>query len=167
MGMMNNTNTRVPPPGVPNIDNLSEREIQKKILEEINNLKKNNSGLYPGQSAPVSMIPNNNELNQEINRLKNEINRLTEENRSLKTTINDTALSDIQSTADLNNPKAMRIKISFLEKTIEQLEKERSELNMRCTMAEEQLKNFQEMFNSTTQGYQKKILEDATRREVY
>ena len=29
--------SRVPPPGVPNIDNLSEREIQKKILEEINN----------------------------------------------------------------------------------------------------------------------------------
>ena len=166
IGMMNNTNTRVPPPGLPNIDNLSDREIQKKILEEINNLKKNNSGLYPGQSAPVGMIPNNNELNQEINRLKNEINRLTEENRSLKTTINDTALSDIQSTADLNNPKAMRIKISFLEKTIEQLEKERSELNMRCTMAEEQLKNFQEMFNSTTQGYQKKILELNKRLEA-
>ena len=163
---MKGTNTRVPPPGIPNIDNLSEREIQKKILEEINNLKKNNSGLYPGQSAPVSMIPNNNELNQEIIRLKGEINRLTEENRSLKTTINDTALSDIQTTADLNNPKAMRIKISFLEKTIEQLEKERSELNMRCTMAEEQLKNFQEMFNSTTQGYQKKILELNKRLEA-
>ena len=167
VGIMNNTNTKVPPLGVPNIDNLSEREIQKKILEEINNLKKNNSGLYPGQNAaPMGMIPNNTELNQEIMRLKNEINRLTEENRSLKTTINDTALSDIQSTADLNNPKAMRIKISFLEKTIEQLEKERSELNMRCTMAEEQLKNFQEMFNSTTQGYQKKILELNKRLEA-
>jgi len=163
---MTSTNTRIPPPGVPNIDNLSEREIQKKILEEINNLKKNNSGLYPGQSPPVSVIPSNNELNQEISRLKGEINRLTEENRSLKTSINDTALSDIQTTADMNNPKAMRIKINFLEKTIEQLEKERSELNMRCTMAEEQLKNFQEMFNSTTQGYQKKILELNKRLEA-
>ena len=56
----------------------------------------------------MGMIPNNTELNQEIMRLKNEINLLTEENKSLKTTINDTALSDIQSTADLNNPKAMR-----------------------------------------------------------
>ena len=158
--------TRVPPMGVPNIDNLSEREIQKKILEEINNLKKNNNGQFPGQISPSSMLPNNNELNQEINRLKNEINRLTEENRQLKTTINDTALSDIQSTADLNNPKAMKMKINFLEKTIEQLEKERSELNMRCTMAEEQLKNFQEMFNSTTQGYQKKILELNKRLEA-
>ena len=169
VGMMNSTlkgTTRVPPPGVPNIDNLSEREIQKKILEEINNLKKNNNGLFPGQQPPTSLIPNNNELNQEISRLKDEINRLTEENRSLKTTINDTALSDIQSTADLNNPKAMKIKINFLEKTIEQLEKERSELNMRCTMAEEQLKSFQEMFNSTTQGYQKKILELNKRLEA-
>ena len=49
------------------------------------------------------------------------------------------------------------MKINFLEKSIEQIEKERSELNLRCTMAEEQLKNFQEMFNTTTQGYQKKI----------
>lgn len=170
IGMMTSTmkgTSRVPPPGVPNIDNLSEREIQKKILEEINNLKKNNNGQFPGQtSSPLNMLPNNNELNQEISRLKNEINRLTEENRKLKTTINDTALSDIQSTADLNNPKAMKMKINFLEKTIEQLEKERSELNMRCTMAEEQLKNFQEMFNSTTQGYQKKILELNKRLEA-
>ena len=159
--------SRVPPMGVPNIDNLSEREIQKKILEEINNLKKNNNGQFPGQTpSPSSMLPNTTELNQEISRLKNEINRLTEENRQLKTTINDTALSDIQSTADLNNPKAMKMKINFLEKTIEQLEKERSELNMRCTMAEEQLKNFQEMFNSTTQGYQKKILELNKRLEA-
>ena len=169
MGMMTSTmkgTSRAPPPGVPNIDNLSEKEIQKKILEEINNLKKNNNGQFPGQTSPTSMLPNNNELNQEISRLKGEINRLSEENKQLKTTINDTALSDIQSTADLNNPKAMKMKINFLEKTIEQLEKERSELNMRCTMAEEQLKNFQEMFNSTTQGYQKKILELNKRLEA-
>lgn len=164
-GAMKST-TRVPPPGLPNIDNLSEKEIQKKILEEINNLKKNNSGQFPNQNAPMNMMPNNNELNQEITRLKNEINRLDEENKRLKMTINDNTLKDIESTADLNNPKAMKMKIQFLEKTIEELEKERSELNMRCTMAEEQLKNFQEMFNSTTQGYQKKILELNKRLEA-
>ena len=38
VGNMTSTNNRVPPLDVPNIDNLSEREIQKKILEEINNL---------------------------------------------------------------------------------------------------------------------------------
>ena len=164
-GTLKNT-SRVPPPGLPNIDNLSEKEIQKKILEEINNLKKNNNGQFNNQNSQINMMPNNNELNQEIARLKNEINRLDEENKKLKMTINDNTLKDIESTADLNNPKAMKMKISFLEKTIEELEKERSELNMRCTMAEEQLKNFQEMFNSTTQGYQKKILELNKRLEA-
>ena len=111
---------------------------------------------FQGQTSPTSMLLNNNELNQEISRLKGEINRLSEENRQLKTTINDTALSDTQSTDDLNNPKAMKMKINFLEKTIEQLEKERSELNMRCTMSEEQLKNFQEMFNRLLKDIRKK-----------
>ena len=75
-------------------------------------------------------------------------------------------MNDINSTNEASNPKAMRMKINFLQKSIEQLEKERTELSMRCTMAEEQLKNFQEMFNSTTQGYQKKILELNKRLEA-
>ena len=58
-----------------------------------------------------------------------------------------------------DNPSALKQKISYLEKTIQQLEKERSELNVRATMAEEQLKNLQEFMNSTSQQYQKKILE--------
>ena len=92
--------------------------------------------------------------------------KLNEENKRLKTIINENTVNDIQKTNEPDNPKAMKMKINFLEKTIEQLEKERSELNMRCTMAEEQLKNFQEMFNTTTQGYQKKILELNKRLEA-
>ena len=57
------------------------------------------------------------------------------------------------------NPKTLKQKIGFLEKTIQQLEKERSELNVRATMAEEQLKNLQEFMNATSQQYQRKILE--------
>jgi hypothetical protein len=53
----------------------------------------------------------------------------------------------------------LKQKIVFLEKTVIQLEKERSELSVRATMAEEQLKSFQELMNSTTSQYQKKILE--------
>ena len=135
-GTMKST-TRVPPPGLPNIYNLPVKEIQKKILKEINNLKNINSGQFPNRNAPMNMMPNNNELNQEIIRLKNEINRLDEENKILKMAINDNTLKDIESTTDFNNPKAMKMKIQFLEETIEELEKERSELNMRCTMAEE------------------------------
>jgi hypothetical protein len=53
----------------------------------------------------------------------------------------------------------LKQKIVFLEKTVIQLEKERSELSVRATMAEEQLKSFQDLMNSTTSQYQKKILE--------
>jgi hypothetical protein len=58
-----------------------------------------------------------------------------------------------------DNPRALKQKVTFLEKTIQQLEKERSELSVRATMAEEQLKNLQEFMNATSQQYQRKILE--------
>jgi hypothetical protein len=38
---------------------------------------------------------------------------------------------------------------------------------VRATMAEEQLKNFQELMNSTSQQYQKKILELNKRVKIY
>jgi Skp family chaperone for outer membrane proteins len=40
-----------------------------------------------------------------------------------------------------------------------QLEKERSELSVRATMAEEQLKNLHEQMNTSIQNYQRKISE--------
>ena len=145
------------------VDQLSEKEIQKKILEEINKLR---NGPSAATAAPqVVMKMSANEM-KEMERLKSENARLTEENKRLKTLINENAVNDIKDTSDIDNPKALRMKINFLEKSIEQIEKERSELNLRCTMAEEQLKNFQEMFNTTTQGYQKKILELNKRLEA-
>ena len=156
----------IAPPNVPvnqDINNLSEREIQKKILEEISKLKNTPQGGIVDNN-------NNNIINsqqiQELNKLRSDNMKLNEENKRLKTIINENTVNDIQKTNEPDNPKAMKMKINFLEKTIEQLEKERSELNMRCTMAEEQLKNFQEMFNTTTQGYQKKILELNKRLEA-
>lgn len=41
----------------------------------------------------------------------------------------------------------------FYEKQGKQLEKERSELMVRCTMAEEQLKTIQEHLSKTTKDY--------------
>ena len=156
----------IAPPNVPvnqDINNLSEREIQKKILEEISKLKNTPQGGIVDNN-------NNNIINsqqiQELNKLRSDNMKLNEENKRLKTIINENTVNDIQKTNEPDNPKAMKMKINFLEKTIEQLEKERSELNMRCTMAEEQLKNFQEMFNTTTQGYQKNILELNKRLEA-
>ena len=50
-------------------------------------------------------------------------------------------------------------KISYLEDMLRKLEKERSELSVRATMAEEQLKNLHEHMNSSIQNYQRKIAE--------
>mmetsp|Transcript_1356 Transcript_1356/g.1426 ORF Transcript_1356/g.1426 Transcript_1356/m.1426 type:complete len:109 (-) Transcript_1356:91-417(-) len=53
----------------------------------------------------------------------------------------------------------LKRKIYFLEKTLEQVEKERSELSMKCTMSEEQLKRLQEQMNVSVQTSQRKIIE--------
>ena len=153
----------LPPNQTMGVDQLSEKEIQKKILEEINKLKNGPSAATAAPQVVMKMSANDM---KEMERLKSENAKLTEENKRLKTLINENAVNDIKDTSDIENPKALRMKINFLEKSIEQIEKERSELNLRCTMAEEQLKNFQEMFNTTTQGYQKKILELNKRLEA-
>lgn len=141
-------------------EQLSEREIQKKILEELNRLK--SSSVYPQQAANA----NNPQLQKETDKLRIDNTKLTEENKRLKTIINETSVQDTQNTRDGDNPKSMKMKIAYLEKAIEQLEKERTELMTKCTMAEEQLRNFQAMFETTTNGYQKKILELNKRLEA-
>ena len=55
------------------------------------------------------------------------------------------------------NSRNLQQKIGYLEDVLKKLEKERSELSVRATMAEEQLKNMQEHMNSTIQNYQKKL----------
>jgi len=57
------------------------------------------------------------------------------------------------------NVKYLKNKIFHLEKTLNQLEKERSELSVRSTMAEEQLKNLQEHLGTSAHSYNKKILD--------
>ena len=47
----------------------------------------------------------------------------------------------------------------YYEKNMKAFEKERTELMVRATMAEEQLKNLQEHLRTTTQEYSKKIYE--------
>ena len=46
-----------------------------------------------------------------------------------------------------------------LERAVRGLEKERSELKVRATMAEEHLKTLQDHYNKAAQDYQRKILE--------
>jgi hypothetical protein len=55
--------------------------------------------------------------------------------------------------------KALKNKVFHLEKSMAELEKERSQLQVKATMAEEQLKNLQDHMTTSTHGYQKKIFE--------
>lgn len=78
--------------------------------------------------------------------LQEEVDRL---NRKLK---------DLESLpAGTGNVRLLQQKVAYLEEVLRKLERERSELSVRATMAEEQLKNLHESMNSTIQTYQKKI----------
>jgi len=81
---------------------------------------------------------------------------LQRENEKLSKTLKEYDNSD--SIAPISgDAKNLKQKIGFYEKSVKLLEKERSELIVRATMAEEQLKNLQEHLNKTTQDYSKKI----------
>ena len=58
-----------------------------------------------------------------------------------------------------SNPRNLQQKVKYLEEVLKKLERERSELSVRATMAEEQLKNLQDHMNSSIQNYQRKISE--------
>lgn len=60
---------------------------------------------------------------------------------------------------DGDDLRTLRIKVKHYQEVLKRLEKERSELSVRATMAEEQLKNLQEHMQGATQNYQKRIVE--------
>jgi len=90
----------------------------------------------------------------ELDKLRRERDALIEENKKLKALMNEDSAGPSS-----GNMKYLKSKIFHLEKTLAQLEKERSELSVRATMAEEQFKNVQEHFSVTTHTNQKKIFE--------
>lgn len=51
------------------------------------------------------------------------------------------------------------MQIIYLENSVKEIEKERSELKVRATMAEQQLKTLQDHYNKASQDYQKKMME--------
>lgn len=86
--------------------------------------------------------------------MRKEKDYLYEENKKLKALVNEDS-----AVPSSGNAKYLKNKVFHLEKTLNQLEKERSELSVRATMAEEQLKNLQEHLTTNTHSYQKKIYE--------
>jgi hypothetical protein len=85
---------------------------------------------------------------QESVQLRKERDALLEENKKLRNMVNDESAGP-----QSGNTKYLRNKIFHLEKTLGQLEKERSELSVRSTMAEEQLKNMQEHISTQSHSY--------------
>jgi predicted nucleic acid-binding Zn-ribbon protein len=62
--------------------------------------------------------------------------------------------------------KQLKQRIIYLEAAVRDLEKERSELTVRATMAEQQLKTLQECFKKTTQDYERK-LNDLKKKSIH
>jgi len=138
-------------PGTGNVEVEEMRRERNALREEVRVLKQQmarggggGAGGYGGYGSGGGDV-------QQVSMLKKEIERLNVRIREYERMEN--------AGPESGNAAYLKRKIYFLEKTMEQLEKERSELSMRSTMAEEQLKNMQEHMNTTVQNYQRKIVE--------
>jgi hypothetical protein len=111
----------------------SLKEENRKLLQEIRDVKQR------GGAGPGGLGGNERALQEEVDRLNKKLKESTQGGGS--------------------NPRSLQQKISYLEEVLRKLERERSELSVRATMAEEQLKNLQEHMNNSIQNYQRKISE--------
>lgn len=113
-------------------------EVQKKILEEIQKLKENPRS---ASNAP------------ELDNLRLERDRLLDENAKLRSEMPMGGNAGEGGESGQNLVKYLRSKIYHFEKTVERLEKERSSLTVRATMAEEQLKVLQSHTQQSSVSY--------------
>jgi cell division protein FtsB len=106
----------------------AQGDVQTKILRELEYLKGSNSSLNrPGSSS------------EEVRKLRDERDYLANENRKLQQLVTEDSAGPTS-----GNVKYLKQKIFHLEKELVKLEKERSQLSVRLTMTDEQLKNLQE-----------------------
>ena len=118
-------------------------EMQQKILRELEYLKGNPEVLKKPGTASL-----------EVEKLRKERDALLKENVKLQNYVGEESAGP-----QSGNVKYLKSKIFYLEKELGKVEKERSELSVRATMAEEQLKNLQEHLSTSAHSYQKKIFE--------
>lgn len=118
-------------------------EMQQKILRELEYLKGNPEVLKKPGTASI-----------EVEKLRKERDALLKENLKLQNFVGEESAGP-----QSGNVKYLKSKIFHLEKELGKVEKERSELSVRTTMAEEQLKNLQEHLSTSAHSYQKKIFE--------
>lgn len=131
--------------------------IQQKLMNEIEHLR---GSSRPGTSDVESLRKERNELREEIRKLHQDMRKGTPNEKALQDEINKLRRKAIEfDPVPSGNSKNMQQKMQYLEEVLKKLERERSELSVRATMAEEQLKNMQDHMNSSIQNYQRKIAE--------
>lgn len=112
---------------------VEAKRIQDRLLEEVQSLK-HASPFSPGAASAAANAD------------------LVEQNRALQARV---AFLEQKSPPD---KRAQAQRLAFLEKSIRNLEAERSELLVRATVAEEQLKQLQKHLKEMTEDYQMQIL---------
>ena len=133
-----------------------EADLQQKLMNEIQYLK---ASSRPGTSDVESLRKERNELRDEVRRLHQEI-RKSNGSQALQDEV-QRLRKKVEGQAGEGNGgrNGGNQKMAYLEEVLRKLEKERSELSVRATMAEEQLKNLQDHMNNSIQNYQRKIAE--------
>ena len=157
-------------------------ELQRRLLQELTFLK----GAPISASRPGTGSYYIDFLRKERNQLREENRRLHQELREAKNQVgasgSEKALQDEISRLNkklgeyergvenvgsgTTNVRLLQQKIAYLDEVMRKLERERSELSVRATMAEEQLKNLNEHMNSSIQNYQRKIA-DLNKTVIY
>eukprot|EP01022_Parablepharisma_sp_SALTPOND_P008815 TRINITY_DN136_c0_g6_i1.p4 TRINITY_DN136_c0_g6~~TRINITY_DN136_c0_g6_i1.p4 ORF type:complete len:619 (+),score=132.25 TRINITY_DN136_c0_g6_i1:11833-13689(+) len=138
-----------------NKGNGKQGMVQRRILEELKALKEG--------GVKKSLRPGTGE--EDYEQIKKERTKLLEENRKLKIIVFNLLVIKQQLEQDAAGPssggtiKQLKQRIMYLENAVHDLEKERSELKVRATMAEQQLKTLQGYYNKATQDYQRRLLE--------
>lgn len=157
-------------------------ELQKRLLQELTFLK----GAPISASRPGTGSYDIDVLRKERNQLREENRRLHQELREARNSVgaqgSEKALQDevlrlnkklgeyergVENVGSgTTNVRLLQQKIAYLDEVMRKLERERSELSVRATMAEEQLKNLNEHMNSSIQNYQRKIA-DLNKTVIY
>jgi len=138
------------------------KQNQERLFNEIEYLRANT----PGSASNLeSLRKERNDLKEENRRLLQDLRKSSgdpskaQEIEKLKRIISDYEQGKPGVAGGAGSSRGLQQRLNYLEEILKKLEKERSELSVRATMAEEQLKNMQEHMDSSVQNYQRKILE--------
>lgn len=147
---------QVGPGNSPNLLNQNNSLTQQRLLTEIEHLR----AATPGSARDIEQLrKERNDLKEENRRLLQELRKKSSDGMQSQELERLRKQAFDQDTSKGGNSRVLQQRLNYLEEVLKKLEKERSELSVRATMAEEQLKSMQEHMDNTVQNYQRKISE--------